>query len=140
MNRCNRSTLRKPWWAMLAPGLLGALLACLAQAEDGLRQFPKQALRGYLEVTAAPLVQLDGKQDRMSPGARIRNAQNLIVLPGALRGQTLVVNYVREMNGLIHEVWILTPREVEEKRAGAGTVRNFIFESELKTPPATVNR
>jgi hypothetical protein len=136
MNRCNNLSARKPRWAALALGLLGAMLSGMALAEEGLRQFPKHALRGYLVVTTAPQVQLDGKEDRMSPGARIRNTQNTIVMPAALRGQALVVNYVREMNGLIHEVWILTPREAEEQRAGAGTIFNFKFESELKPAPA----
>jgi hypothetical protein len=117
-------------------GLLGFLHAGMARAEDGMREFPKHAMRGYLVVMTAPQVQLNGKEDRMSPGARIRNTQNTIVMPGTLRGQSLVVNYVREMNGLIHEVWILTPREAEEQRAGAGTIFNFKFDSEQKPAPA----
>jgi hypothetical protein len=49
--------------------------------------------------------------DRLSPGARIRAENNMLVVSGALSGQTLLVAYVREPNGLLHEVWILNAAE-----------------------------
>ncbi len=100
----------------------------LAQAQ---RQFPDKALRGTLEVQRFPHIRINGEPDRLSPGARIRNAQNQIVAPASVAGQPLVVNYLRELNGLVHEVWILSPAEAEQKRAHEGTMRNFRFASEL---------
>ena len=131
MNRWTDPSLRQLRWAPLALGLLAALLAWSAWAESGFRQFPKQALRGSLVVMGTPQVMLDGKPDRLSPGARIRNTQNMIVMPGSVKGKPLVVNYLREMNGLIHEVWILTEQEAQEKRAGGGTQTNIVFASQL---------
>lgn len=131
MNRWIHPSFSKRRWAPLALGLLAALLAWTAWAESGFRQFPKQALRGSLVVTSTPQVMLDGKPDRLSPGSRIRNTQNMVVMPSSVNGQTLVVNYVREINGLIHEVWILTEKEALEKRAGGGTQTNIVFASQL---------
>jgi hypothetical protein len=130
MNRWIDSSLSKRRWTPLALGLLAALLAFVALAEEGFRQFPKQALRGNLVVMGMPQVMLDGKPDRLSPGARIRNTKNMIVMPSSVKGKALVVNYVREPNGLIHEVWILTEKEAQEKRAGGGTQTNIAFESQ----------
>ena len=70
------------------------------------------AIGGTLIVTAPPEVLLDDKAARLSPGARIRGRNNLIVLSGTLVGQALPVRYVRDPLGLIHEVWILTEAEV----------------------------
>ena len=131
MNRCNFSRSRQPWWAPLALGLLSALLATTALADEGFRQFPKQALRGNLVVMGTPQVVLDGKPDRLSPGSRIRNTRNMIVMPSSVKGKALVVNYVREPNGLIHEVWILTEKEAQAERAGGGTQTNIVFASQL---------
>jgi hypothetical protein len=121
MNRCHcspssRSTLaRKLFLAvcLTAVSLLGT-------AQTSVRQFPQNALRATLVVTAAPAITLDGNPDRLSPGARIRNSQNLLVMSNTLIGQTLLVNYTREAAGMVHEVWILTPAEAELPRKSAG--------------------
>ena len=73
-------------------------------------------LRGKLVVTLPPEVTLNGKPDRLSPGARIHDTNNLLVMSGGLINRELVVNYVRDGHGLIHEVWILTPQEAAMKR------------------------
>ena len=106
-----------------------------ARAQTAVREFPRAALRGDLVVTAPPEARLDGQADRLSPGARIRDPQNLLVMSGALIGQELVVNYLRDGAGLIHEVWILNADEAREKRAGAVSARNFIFGSEVDSTP-----
>ncbi len=108
MNRC---ILRR---TTLALGLLALSWPTLAQW--GLRPFPPQAQRAAMVVTQAPAITLDGKPDRLSPGARIRNPQNQLVLSSSLAGQEVLVNYTRESSGLVHEVWILTPAEAAEKR------------------------
>ena len=115
MNRCpSHHTPRR----LALAALLLASLAGAASAQQ-VRDFPPNALRGKLVVTAPPQVTLDGKADQLSPGARIRSTQNMFVMSGSLVGQNLVVNYVREGSGLIHEVWLLTPAEAALKRPGA---------------------
>ena len=49
-------------------------------------------------------------------------------------GQTLVVNYVREKQGMIQEVWLLNQAEADEKRKGMEPITNFIFGSSEDKP------
>jgi len=77
------------------------------------RNFPPKVQRGTLIVTAPPEVMLNGKPDRLSPGARIRGTNNMLAMSGVLVGQQLVVNYLREPNGMLHDVWILTALEAQ---------------------------
>jgi hypothetical protein len=121
MNRCTSPENRRFAFArrlLLAAGLTALSLAIFAQY--AVRPFPSNTLRGILVVVAAPTITLDGKPDRLSPGARIRNAQNMLVMSNTLIGQTLVVNYTREAAGMVHEVWILTPAEAALPRKSAG--------------------
>ncbi|MCJ0762031.1 hypothetical protein [Variovorax terrae] len=104
-------------------------------AQDTVRSFPVAAKRGVLEVTAPPSVKLNGQADQLSPGARIRSPQNMVVMSATLIGQELLVNYVRDASGMIREAWILTPTEAREKRDGAPTGRNFVFSSEVDPTP-----
>jgi hypothetical protein len=97
-----------------------ALLAGLAQAQVPLRDTPKDVKHGHITITTPPQIDLDGKPDRLSPGARIRNIDNRIIMSSTLVGQTVPVVYRRETTGMVHEVWILTPQE-ESKLGG---VRN----------------
>jgi len=115
MNRCTPHTL-----ATVAVLAASALLAACAKDSTGatsaVRQFPAAALRGELVVVTPPVITLDGKADRLSPGARIRDANNLLVMSGALVNQKVVVNYLRENAGNVHEVWILNSAEARLKR------------------------
>lgn len=77
------------------------------------RNFPPKVQRGTLTVTAPPEVLLNGKPDRLSPGARIRGTNNMLAMSGTLIGTPLVVNYLREPNGMLHDVWILTALEAQ---------------------------
>ena len=110
MNRC---TPHLPS-ALLALTL--ALAASSATAQTAVRQFPPTALRGEMVVVAPPEITLDGKADRLSPGSRIRGTDNLLVMSGALVNQKVVVNYLREAAGNVHEVWILNTEEARLKR------------------------
>lgn len=107
MNRCIRTRTRI--------SLIAALL-CLgssAMAQLTVRPFPPAAERGAMQITAAPDMVLNGTPARLSPGARIRGADNMLVMSAALTGQKLLVNFVREPQGLIHEVWILNADEAK---------------------------
>jgi hypothetical protein len=117
MNRCTQ-TFSRPRRLALAALALTALPA-LAQTAP-VRNFPANALRGTLVVTQPPGITLDGQPARLSPGSRIRGANNMLVLSGALVGQQLTVNYTLEHHGLVHDVWILTEAEAALKRKRAG--------------------
>jgi hypothetical protein len=89
--------------------------AANAQTSAVGREFPRNTQRGSLVVTAPPEVLVNGKADRLSPGARIHSPQNMLVMSGALVGQKLLVNYTRENTGMVNEVWLLTPEEAALK-------------------------
>ena len=158
MNRCKWTTsplapviARKAAWpAALCLGL--GLAVTQAQAQNppaapeqppalnqgqmpiaGTRQFPASAKRGTLEVKMPPEVTLNGVDERLSPGHRIRGPNNQMVMSGQLVGRSVQVNYVRNVQGQIHEVWILNSLESREEREGGGVLRNFNFGSANET-------
>lgn len=90
-----------------------------SEAAFGGRNFPIDALRGRLRVIDAPVIRLDGREDRLSPGVRIRDARNLLVVSTAITGQDLWVNYTRDASGLVGEVWVLNADEARAPRAAA---------------------
>jgi hypothetical protein len=89
-----------------------AIVATAAQAQEQIVRVPPADVKAArMEVTAPPDIALDGKSDRLAPGARIRDTRNLLVLSGSLVGQTVPVLYRREAAGMVYEAWILTPEE-----------------------------
>ncbi|MHB1199421.1 MAG: hypothetical protein ACYCZ6_07645 [Polaromonas sp.] len=138
MNRCPPRLLKVPVLIALISIALGASLASTpvrAQADPTrqtgeitpkVRQFPKTALRGEMVVLGAPAISMDGKPDRLAPGARLFDTHNHLVLSNLLLNQKLVVNYLRDNTGQVQQVWILTDEEAREKRSGLqGTLFNF---------------
>ena len=98
-------------------------LTSTAQAQSGnadlnIRSFPPDAKRGELVVLGAPDIAMDGKADRLSPGARIRDASNALVLSGAVVNTKLIVNYTRDNLGLVQNVWVLNAEEIKQKMPG----------------------
>ena len=135
MNRCfSRSTrhllrtliLVLVWLASFSPGW--------ATAQTQQRQFPAAARRATLQVTQPPEVLINGTPARLSPGARIRGSNNLLVMSASLVGMTVLVNYLRDTQGLIHEVWILSAAEAQEPRAGMEPLTNIVFGSDADKP------
>ena len=104
--------------ASLAAGLLGIVGAQTEDFKPNVRQFPKEAKRGELVILMAPEIAMDGKPDRLSPAVRIRDINNFLVLSGTLANQKLVVNYVRDNIGLVHNVWVLNSEEIKQKMPG----------------------
>jgi hypothetical protein len=98
--------------AVLAIALAAASTAAVAQMS---RLFPATALRGELIVTQAPEVQLNGKAARLAAGARIRGADNLFKVSGAIVGQRLLVHYTFDFAGELQDVWVLTPAEASRQ-------------------------
>ena len=123
MPRCAPQALRAcfasalPACTALAAHALFALTlaAALPAAAQTSRPFPANALRGELLITQPPEVLLNGRPARLSPGARIRDTQNMLQMSGALVGLPLRVHYTLEPSGGVHNVWILTPDEAARK-------------------------
>ena len=139
MNRCIPRLAYRVLGALtivLCAGTAG--LAAHAQssaAKPSVREFPKSALRGEMVVKNHPEIVLNGKAERLSPGARIWDKDGALVLSARLAGQVVTVNYLREGGGLIHQVWILNSEELKEKRAGGNTtIFNFLTGSTPTTP------
>ena len=99
--------------ARLLAGLV-ALAALTTQAQT-VRNFDAQALRGDLVVMQPPELRLNGQPARLAPGARIRGANNMLVMSGEIMGQRLLVNYALDINGQVLNVWVLTPAEATRK-------------------------
>ncbi len=130
MNRCLRlnTTPACAWPAALITTAL-VFFAHTAFAQDAARAFPAAAKRATMQITYPPEMLLNDKVARLSPGARIRNANNMIVLSGSLTGQNLLVNYVRDGQGMVHEVWILNATEARQPRDGAVLPSNYVSDA-----------
>ncbi|CAN5635415.1 hypothetical protein BH09PSE5_BH09PSE5_42260 [soil metagenome] len=99
------------------------------------RPFPADALRGTITVLQPPEIQLNGQAQRLSPGSRIRNENNLLEMSGALINRKLIVNYNLDNLGLVKDVWILTEAE-RAKRPWPTTPRQaqeWIFDPQTQT-------
>ena len=103
----------------LACALLCAASAALpplaASAQQVQRRFPPSALRGKIVFTNPPAIELDGDPARLSPGVRIHDPNNMMLVTGAVGGDgnKYVVDYRLESTGLLSEIWLLTKTEAE---------------------------
>ena len=77
------------------------------------RTFPQEALRGEIAFgNTPPEALLNGAATRLAPGARIRGADNMMVMSDQLRGRAFVVHYTRDLLGQPKDIWLLRPDEV----------------------------
>ena len=95
-------------FAKLVAVLICVLLPASAMAQ--LRSIPDFAKRGHIVQIEGPVVEIDGKRMRLSPGAQIRNQNNMIIMPVSVPPGTLV-KYTLDGLGQIQRVWMLTPEE-----------------------------
>jgi hypothetical protein len=79
------------------------------------RNFPPNALRGELSFAQPPELTVNGQPARLAPGARIRDANNMGVVSGAIAGQRVVANYTIDISGNVFNVWVLRPDEIANK-------------------------
>ncbi len=96
----------------LAVALAAAVQVAAAQAP---RNFPATALRGEIVITQPPDLLLNQSPARLAPGARIRGADNMLLLSGAAVNQRLLVHYTLDLHGHLLDVWVLTPAELVRK-------------------------
>jgi hypothetical protein len=107
MSRCN--------WA-LAVALTATLCVNTPASAQAVRNFPNQTLRGTVVFGDFPQITLNGRTTRLSPGARVRDTQNRIVLAGALVGLGGTAHYTLDAVGnQVRDVWLLTPEETAIK-------------------------
>jgi hypothetical protein len=93
-----------------------SLAVCAPQvAAQQQRNFPPNALRGELLLVNPPEILLNGKPARLSPGARIRGVNNVLVLTGSLAAVKTLVHYTTDSDGALRDVWILRPEEAAVK-------------------------
>jgi len=97
---------------MRALALIAVFFAVSAFAQ--LRTIPADAKRAKISHVQERVVQLNGKREMLAPGAQIRDASNRIIVPSALRANSLV-KYRRDADGAVHEVWLLTPEEAAQR-------------------------
>ncbi len=120
--------------SVLAQGQLSAPLPVnetpVQTGVPGLRKFPAHALRGKLRVVQAPEILIDGKQERLSPGSRIRDTQQRLVMSASITNLEFVVNFTRNPLGEIQEVWILNELEAKQKIKTNTPATNFSFASD----------
>jgi hypothetical protein len=99
--------------ARLLAALALALAAANALGQAIVRTLPEDARRGTLSFVQGTVVALDGKETRLAPGAQIRGANNLLVLPSHLPPKSLV-KYQMDGGGNLFRAWILSPQEAAQ--------------------------
>jgi len=93
--------------------LIALMLVCCAQfALAAPRTFPQNAQRGTISGNVFPQVLINNQIQRLAPGAKILNEQNLIIMPSTLFNKVYIVNFTFDRQGLIDRVWILTNEEL----------------------------
>jgi hypothetical protein len=95
--------------------LAAACLLALPVAAQTARSFPQNALRGVVVFGVAPEVALNGQAARLAPGSRLRDANNMMIVPSTLHGGKYLVHYTVDTYGLIKDVWILTADEAAKR-------------------------
>jgi hypothetical protein len=81
-----------------------------AVASAQLRSIPEDAKRAQMRHIQDMLIELDGAQQRLAPGAQIRDTSNRVIVPTAIP-EGAQVKYRLDAQGQVHQVWILTPEE-----------------------------
>jgi len=121
MNRCLSLRARAAFCAIVTLAVFSPFCVPAPAAAQGIqREAPKDVVLGQMTVGSPPEISMDGKPDRLSPGYRIRDLNNMLVLSASIAGKTLPVVYRRDAAGLVHEAWILSAAEYG-KLAGASS-------------------
>ena len=102
--------------AAAALGACAAIAFVAPAAAQVQRSFPQNALRGAMVFGDYPNVTLNGRATQLSPGSRVRNQQNMIVMAASLTGSRLLVHYTLDIaSAQVRDVWILRPDEAAIK-------------------------
>ena len=94
--------------------LLAGLCVLSASAHAQVRTIPEQAKAGEVGRVQDMTVSIDGVELRLAPGVRVRDESNRIVFPAALPAGAQV-KYLLDHQGMVRQVWILTPEEAAKR-------------------------
>jgi hypothetical protein len=94
---------------------LAALAISTAAAAQVQRAFPQDALRASIVLDNPPEITLNARPARLGAGARVRGPDNLLKMPTTLAGMKFLVHYTVDPQGLVKDVWILTPDEAAKR-------------------------
>jgi hypothetical protein len=99
--------------ALASCALIGFAAPAAAQVQ---RSFPQNTLRGSMVFGEYPNVTLNGRATQLSPGSRVRDQRNMIVMAASLTGQRLLVHYTLDIGSAqVRDVWVLRPDEAAIK-------------------------
>jgi hypothetical protein len=90
------------------------MLPGVAQAQ--LRAIPEQAKDGDMRHVRETLVSINGVQLLLAPGVQIRDESNRLIVPTAVPPGAKV-KYLLDNEGLVRQVWILSPQEAARNEA-----------------------
>jgi len=79
-----------------------------------MRTIPADTQRGWTVEVSMTAVRIGGKTFRLAPGARLFNAQNLMITPNQLPPDVLV-RYQLDGTGQLRALWILTEAEANRR-------------------------
>ena len=98
-----------------AAAVVAAGLIAPAAAQQQ-RAFPPDTLRGAMVFGDDRQLSVNGRATHLSPGSRIRNQDNMIVLSATLAGTRQLVHYTLDAGeAQVRDVWILRPDEAAIK-------------------------
>lgn len=106
----------------LIPAIISSVLNAMSSgdtapqppAQQVTRSIPADAKIARMQPPQMDSVVLDSTQYHLSPGAQIRSASNLIVLPGTVQAP-VTVRYQLDDLGNVRRVWILTAAEAQQR-------------------------
>jgi len=102
--------------AFAAAAFVASAVLTMPAAAQLQRMFPQNTLRGTMVFGEDRQVTLNGRATQLSPGSRIRNQDNLIVMAASLAGGRALVHYTVDTGGAqVRDVWILRPEEAAIK-------------------------
>ena len=92
-------TLAKLAFLLIAFSLLGC---------QSSNRLPDGSMVGVMTTQQLPSVQIDGKEQRLAPGARIVGANNASITPNQVPANSKI-RYRVDATGLVTHVWLLPP-------------------------------
>ena len=84
------------------------LLSLSVLACESTNRLPDGSMIGVMTTQQVPAVVIDGKQQRLAPGARIIGANNSSITPNQVPANSRV-RYRVDASGLVTHVWLLPP-------------------------------
>jgi hypothetical protein len=78
------------------------------------RTLPADAMRGKIRHVQEMEVEIDGRAQRLAPGAQVRDASNLIIMPSAMPAGAQA-KYTLDADRRVRRVWILTADEARTR-------------------------